>query len=435
MYLIANGSLLSFFDSARYTPNGAVAVDGARIVAVGADEELRSRYPDAELIDARGGLIMPGLIDLHTHSRNCFLSLDAVLAGERDRAGIIFDRLQKQLDRKIDLELSRLGAYAHAMRCIKRGVTTFFDLHSSFAVSGSLATVAAVDRELGLRVCLGTAVSNRFGAKKFDEELAENLEFGDYCSALGGDMLRAVFGVHSASELDEDALRSIAHSCGSRLPLHIHAAQSAEDSLSCFRRFNTDPIALLDRNGLLGDGTMLIGCSYTSARELELIRERGAAVVATPLSSTLLCHGGITLGELESSGVRFAAGTDAVDAAPLGLCLTSALVDRSGSVPFGGLLELARRAQFKTNAEIASDLFGVPLGRLEEGAAADIIILENESFENDTPDAGLLMKLGTARCRFTMVAGRILMMDGRLAFPDEKRINSLVADASRRLWS
>lgn len=67
MLLVANGSVFTRNAQTPFIPNGAVAIDGDTIVEVGPERELKAKYPDAEYVDARGNLIMPGLINCHTH--------------------------------------------------------------------------------------------------------------------------------------------------------------------------------------------------------------------------------------------------------------------------------------------------------------------------------------------------------------------------------
>lgn len=67
MLLVANGSVFTRNAQAPFIPNGAVAIDGDTIVEVGPECELKAKYPDAEYVDAQGNLIMPGLINCHTH--------------------------------------------------------------------------------------------------------------------------------------------------------------------------------------------------------------------------------------------------------------------------------------------------------------------------------------------------------------------------------
>lgn len=67
MLLVANGSVFTRNAQTPFIPNGAVAIDGDTIVEVGPERELEAKYPDAEYVDARGNLIMPGLINCHTH--------------------------------------------------------------------------------------------------------------------------------------------------------------------------------------------------------------------------------------------------------------------------------------------------------------------------------------------------------------------------------
>ena len=136
MYILANGRLITRDTALPYLADGGVAIDGAKIAAVGSTAELKTRYPDAEFIDAKGGVIMPGLINAHTH---IYSALARGLSISGYNATNFLEVLEGQwwyIDRHLTLKGTRASADALYLDCIKQGVTTIFDHHASFAEIG-----------------------------------------------------------------------------------------------------------------------------------------------------------------------------------------------------------------------------------------------------------------------------------------------------------
>ena len=143
MYILANGRLITRDSALPYLQDGGVVIDGTKILEVGATADLKAKYPQAEFIDAKGGVIMPGLVNAHTH-------ISSALARGLSINGFnptnFFEVLAGQwwyIDRHLTLKGTRASADALYMDCIKQGVTTIFDHHASYAeIPGSLFAIA-----------------------------------------------------------------------------------------------------------------------------------------------------------------------------------------------------------------------------------------------------------------------------------------------------
>lgn len=183
MLLVANGSVFTRNAQAPFIPNGAVAIDGDTIVEVGPECELKVKYPDAEYVDAQGNLIMPGLINCHTH---IYSGLARDLAIKGCNPTNFLENLEQQwwkIDDNLTLDGTKASAYATILDSIRDGVTTIFDHHASFCeIPGSLFTIKDAAQELGMRSCLCYEVSDRRGQEKCDQAIAENAEFAQWAA-------------------------------------------------------------------------------------------------------------------------------------------------------------------------------------------------------------------------------------------------------------
>ena len=155
MYLITNGKVITRDSDNPYYEDGGVAVEGSKIVEVGDDLTLKLKYPNAEIIDAEGNVIMPAFINTHTHIYSA-LARGLSINGYNPRNFYeILEGMWWNIDRKLDLEGTRASAYATYIECIKNGVTTIFDHHASYGyIPASLFEIADVAKEMGIRSCL-----------------------------------------------------------------------------------------------------------------------------------------------------------------------------------------------------------------------------------------------------------------------------------------
>ena len=132
MLLIGNGRLITRSEELPYLEDGAVVLDGEVVKEVGSLADMKAKYPDAEFVDAKGGVIMPGLINVHTH---IYSGLARGLSINGFNPTNFFEVLDGQwwyIDRHLTLDGTRACAYATILDCIRDGVTTIFDHHASF---------------------------------------------------------------------------------------------------------------------------------------------------------------------------------------------------------------------------------------------------------------------------------------------------------------
>ena len=179
MNLVINGRLITRDTEGKgYYEHGAVAYEGSKIVEVGEESALRRKYPDAHCIDARGGVIMPALINAHTHIYSALARGLSIVGNNPTNFYEVLDGTWWAIDRKLMMDGTRASATALYMDSIKQGVTTIFDHHASYGeIPGTLHTIAEESKRLGLRSCLCYEVSDRDGEEKCLQAIQENADF------------------------------------------------------------------------------------------------------------------------------------------------------------------------------------------------------------------------------------------------------------------
>jgi putative selenium metabolism protein SsnA len=435
--LIENGTVVSTGGRQFVASKCSVLIEDGLITRV-APKARFARFK-GKRIDASGKVVMPGLINAHTHFYSTF---SRGLTGTKpagDFLGVLRN-LWWRLDRALTLEDCYYGALVALLDCIRHGTTTVIDHHASpRAVSGSLASIARAVRETGLRACLCYEVSDRDGARVAEEGLAENAEFIEECRQQNDSCMKALFGLHASFTLSDRTLEWAAMlGQESDAGFHIHLAEAQSDQDITVRRSGKRVVERLKRFGLLGRRSIAAHGVHLSRREIDLLAETQTAVVHNPQSNLNNAVGIANIVELKRRGVRLGLGTDAMTTNLLEELRVGLWAQHLGNDnPSAGFGELTN-ALFSGNADIAARCFGLPFGELREGAAGDIALFE---YDPPTPldDTNLfghvVFGISQAAADTTIVGGRVLMENKQLALNlDEERLNRRARELARNLW-
>ena len=438
MLLVGNGRLITRDEAFPYAEDGAVALDGEVIKEVGALSELRAKYPDAEFVDARGGVIMPGLINVHTH---IYSGLARGLSIDGFNPTNFLEVLDGQwwyIDRHLTLDGTRACAYATVLDCIRDGVTTIFDHHASFCeIPGSLFAIKDVCQELGIRANLCYEVSERDGAEKCGQAIRENADFARWAKEQDDDMIKAMFGGHALFTISDKTFEQMVKANDGMTGFHIHVAEGMNDVYDSLRNYGCRPVNRLLYNGVLGEKTMLGHCIHISPAEMDILRETGTMVCHNPESNMGNAVGCSPVLQLFQKGILIGLGTDAYTHDMLeSLKVLLPMQRHNACLPNVGWRE-ATGMLFENNAKICARYFKKPLGVLKPGAAADVIIMDYKPFtpfSHENVDGHMLFGMTGRQCQTTMINGRILMKDRVLTEIDEEAVNAHILESSKRLW-
>ena len=438
MLLVTNGRLITRDAAQPYFEDGAVVIDGTTIAAVGEAAALKARYPDAEVVDAKGGVIMPGLINAHTHIYSG-LARGLAIAGNTPTNFLeVLEGTWWNIDRHLTLDGTRASAYATVLDCIRDGVTTIFDHHASFAeIPGSLFAIKDVCKELGIRACLCYEVSERDGEEKCRESIAENAEFARWAAKEKDPMIAAMFGGHALFTISDKTFEAMVKANDGLTGFHIHVAEGMNDVYDSLRNYGCRPINRLLYNGLLGDRTVLGHCIHVSPAEMDIIKETGTMVVNNPESNMGNAVGCAPVLQMMRKGILVGMGTDAYTHDMLESLKVFLTIQRhNAALPNVAWCE-GTQMLFENNAAIAAKYFPQPVGVLKEGAAADVIVMDYKPFtpfSDENIDGHMLFGMMGKNCRTTIINGKVLYKDREFVGIDEERINAWTMEQSKQLW-
>ena len=435
--LIANGTLVTFGDENELIPNGALLIEGNRIVAVGTTTELTERYQHEEILDARGRLIMPGMICGHTHFYGAFARGMSLKTEPPSDFPQILEYLWWRLDKALNSDDVRFSALVSLVDAIRNGTTTLIDHHSSpNAVAGSLDVIAEAVTEAGLRACLCYEVSDRDGEEIALEGIRENERF---IKEASGDLLAGTFGLHASLTLSDETLQRAVEAAGDlNVGFHIHVAEAQADVADSLKKSGLRVVERLEKAGILGEKTIAAHCVHIDAYETDTLRETGTKVVHNPRSNMSNAVGVADVLRMLRRGIVVGLGNDGFSNDMFSEMKTTYLLHKLAQedprvMGADQVLEIGVR----NNARIAGLFFPKALGALSVGAHADIILLDyvpTTPLDADNLPWHLIFGMNGGQVSTTIVGGQVLMRDRELLTLDEEAICARSRELARNLW-
>lgn len=437
--IIGNGRVLTNDESGRVLQCGAVLTRGNEIVKVGEFTDLLQRFPQEEVHDVGGRLIMPGMINAHSHIYSAF----ARGFGPKDPTRNFLEILENlwwHLDKELTLEDSRYSAYGTLSDSIFQGVTTVIDHHASpHHITGSLSAIAEAAKDLGIRTSLCYETSDRDGEAIAREGIRENADFIRQANADESDLIHGLFGLHASFTLSEETLAACREAAeGLDTGFHIHVAEGPDDEAVTQAQYGQKVVHRLEKHGILGPKTLAVHCIHADDEELDLIKATDTMVVHNPESNMGNAVGTSPVIKMLRKGILVGLGTDAYTNDMFeSMKVAKILQSHALADPTVGFSE-ALTLQFKNNPKILSRFFKKPLGSLIPGAYADLIVVDYDPLTplTDTTWGGhVLFGLSGYKVRDTMINGQFVMKDRILLTADHPKLMAQCREHAQALWS
>lgn len=450
--LIGNGTVITLDETSGLIEQGAVLVRDQRIAALGPEAELRARYPTAQFVDARGGLIMPGFLCTHTHFYGAF-ARGMAIPGEPPRSfPEILQRLWWRLDKALTPEDIAASAEVFLVDAIRHGTTCVVDHHASpNAIDGSLDIIAGAVATAGVRACLAYEVSDRDGPAVIEAGMRENERFirvlrgSDLKGLTDSGLLAASYGLHASFTLGPDTLaRCAASGADLGVGFHIHVAEDVLDENDSMTNYSKRVVERLLAENILGPRTIAAHCVHVQSGEIANLARTQTHSVHNPRSNMNNAVGRAPITEMLEAGVNVGLGNDGFSMNMMQEMKAAYLMHKLASadprvMPGDQVLQMA----FARNARIIASVFSPftvdfpRVGELSAGAAADLVLLD---YYPPTPLSSenfpwhLLFGIDAQHVNSTMVAGRWLMRDRQALDLDEERIHARARELADALW-
>ncbi len=413
--LLTHATVVTLDDEDRILTDAAVAIQDETIVAIGAAPP--GFIPD-EVIDLGGRVVMPGLYNAHTHAAMTFArgyAEDLPL----DRW---FNERIWRLESALTPDLVYWGTMLAIVEMVSGGVIGFGDHYFH------MDQVARAVEETGVRANLAWAVFGTPGEEEVGITIPQTLEFVRTYDGAAGGRLRALFGPHSPYQCPDAFLaRTAAVAVRERIGVHIHAAETSEQTLQSLAAFDMTPIELLAHRGFFETHTIVAHAIHASDVDLDILAGEEVNVVICPSTHMKYAMGVARVPEMLALGVNVALGTDgAGSSTALNLWNELRLAALSQRQALGDPTLLGGATPLRLAGPNGARALGFErAGVLAPGHAADLIVVDT-SAPHFQPlldvVANLVWCTQPGDVRDVMVSGRWLMRQRRLLTIDESQV-------------
>jgi putative selenium metabolism protein SsnA len=430
-----NGIVVTLGEKNQVLWNATVVTDGEKIAALGDSAAMKQRFPEADVVECAGKIILPGFICTHHHFYSTMARGMGIPGEPASNFGEILERLWWKVDRALGEEDILLSAQLPLIDCIRNGTTSIIDHHASPAFrDGSLDQIENAVRQAGVRASLCYEVSDR---NIPGGGVAENKRFIKKVGQ-GDGQIAAMMGMHASFTLSNATIEEcvgIAREAG--VGCHIHVAEDASDREDSLAKYYITTIKRLHKLGVTGDKSIFVHCVHIDEDEMDILAETRTSVVHNPESNMNNAVGVTPLFKLLKKGVLVGLGTDGMGSDMLVQMRCAYLLHRHANRdPRVAFME-APQLLIQNNATIAERQFGLRLGAIAEGCPADLAIID---YQPPTPlsEANflghLIFGLVDATVDTTVCKGKILMQGKQILVMDEERIAARSRELAPQMW-
>ena len=401
--------------------------DAGTILAVDdRDERKRTERDGDDVLDAEGSLVIPGLVNAHTHVAM------TLLRGYADDKPL--DTWLREdiwpVEGALTPDHIEAGAELGVVEMIRSGTTAFADMY--FAVD----RVADVVDRAGLRARLGHgAVTVGKDDDAVAADVEESLRIATELDGAADGRIRTAFMPHSLTTVDEARFRAgIADAREAGIPIHLHANETEDEVDPIVEEHGRRPMAYAADLGALGETSFFAHSVHVDDTEIDLLAESGTAVVHCPASNMKLASGMAPVQRLREAGVTVALGTDGA-ASNNDLDLFDEMRDAAmvGKLAAGDASAVPAEAVVEMATTAGANALGLPGGRIAAGEAADLAVVDFEAphlTPVHDPISHLAYAASGSDVRHTVCDGRVLMRDREVLTLDVEAVRERAATAA-----
>ena len=392
-----------------------VLIEDGRIAKVALSGESFDIPSGTEVVDCSGKALMPGLVNMHTHAGMSLMrgvGEDIPFHEWLDRIWV----LEKGLDEEYVYHATKVAC----LEMIKTGTTTFNDQYWYMPMAYKAAS------EMGIRAALSYVVCDRNDPEESERQKDQCVQMYEESKAWSG-MITFMISIHAIYSVSEPMILWAVEFARERgLKLHIHLSETEKEVQDCMEEHGgMSPVEYLDSLGVLGPDVIAAHTLWLSDKEVEILGKRGVTCVHNVNSNLKLASGyRFRYNELRDAGANVCLGTDGCASSNnldmLETMKTSAMIQKAwrndpSAMPIDELISMV--------TSNAAKALGLNCGRIEEGAAADLIIVDTESYHFMSPgsfEANLIYSAHSDCIASVICDGRFVMRDR--VVPGEKEI-------------
>jgi 5-methylthioadenosine/S-adenosylhomocysteine deaminase len=418
--LVVNGTLVTMDDKRRVIDDAGVAIKGGRIVAVGARRDILRRFTAGQTIDAGGKIIIPGLINGHTHIP---MTLFRGLADDLDLQDWLTKYIFPAEAKNVSEEFVRAGTRLGLAEMIRGGTTTYCDMYYFEDAIADETAKAGVRGVLGETVIDFPVADN----KNFEEAMAYVERFVKKWK--GHELITPAIAPHAPYTVSEAHLKEAkAFSDRTGSPIVTHVSETKREVDDSIKAKNASPVEYLRRIGFLNNRVVAAHVVWPTGNDIDTLERAGVGVVHNPQSNMKLASGVAPVPRMLKEGIRLGLGTDgAASNNDLSMWEEMDTVAKLHKVFTGDPKVISAQQAFElaTIRSAAALHMEKEIGSIETGKRADLVLVAQDAL-NQLPlyniYSHLVYATKTSDVQTVIINGRVVMRDRRLLTLDEAAI-------------
>lgn len=430
MQILFKNAMVLTMENDTILRDALVAVDGDKLAYVGPERVEWMDRPYDRIVDAAGCLIMPGMVNTHTHLA---MTLLRGYGGGLPLKAWLEEKIWP-VEERFQQEDYYVGTQMAVAEMLLTGTTCFLDMYMG------MEQTAEVLRETGMRGVLSRGMTAS-SVKELEPKLAENVKlFEDWHGKENG-RIQVFLGPHGEYTNTRDTLRACAEAarqlgCG----LNIHVAETAGERAGCLERHGVSPVALLEQVGALEGRAVAAHCVYVDENDIRILAGHGVGVAHNPSSNMKLASGFAPVSEMLAQGVRVGLGTDGTASNDrLDMLREANLASLLAKGHTGDPTRLNAFETLRMATLGGAEALGLEerIGSLVAGKQADLVMLDvtGPGYQPQHELINHLVYSSDSRdIKLTMVDGAVLMERGRLTTMDLHEVSRRFTDRARRLF-
>ena len=418
--LVLNGTLITMDKDHRVIQDAGIAVEHGRIVAVGSRADIVSRYSAPERVDATGKIVIPGLINGHTHIP---MTLFRGLADDLDLQEWLTKYIFPAEAKNVTEEFVRAGTRLGLAEMIRGGTTTYCDMYYFEDAIADETAKAGVRAVLGETVIDFPVADNKTNAEAmaYVERFVQKWK--------GHELIVPAVAPHAPYTVSEEHLKAIrAFSDRTGAPIVTHISETKREVDDSLKAKGASPVDYLSRIGFLNDRVIAAHMVWPNPGEIQILKRDGVGVVHNPQSNMKLASGVAPVPKMMSEGLRVGLGTD-------GAASNNDLSMWDEMDTAAKLHKLISGDPKVMSAEQAFELATIggaralhmekEIGSIEKGKRADFVLVNRDAL-NQIPlyniYSDLVYATKASDVETVIINGRVVMRDRRLLTLDEAAI-------------
>lgn len=430
--IIQNGIIVTLNSNMEIIENGTVVIEGNKIIAVGTNDCLEEQFDKSnyKVIDAKGHIVMPGLVDLHFHS--------AIGRGYGDNLPLYeyLMQLWYPMIRALTPEDAYWAALCSYSEAIRSGTTCVNDMWRQMESCGQ----AAID--IGMRAVLSNDVA--IPEERLDT-LEDNLLLYDNMHGKAEGRIEVYIGIEWLPLASKDLLKEVSKMANElKTGIHIHLNESISEVEICKEKFGRRPTELAYDCGILGKNTVAAHCVWLSDKEIALMAATDTSISHNPSSNAKLGNGIARVPEMLAKNINVGFGHDAAE------CNNSR--DMFEVIKWASLIHKANRVDvslmpaedvLRMATQNSAKALKHNTGSIEVGKLADIILIDTKN-EHYVPlvlgeDTNIYAHLVYSSCGADVVTsiinGEVVMENRILTKIDQYQVMEKANTAFNRILS